>query len=178
MKKVFAVLVLVALTMIATNTAFSQKGTIKIGVVDVEAIVKEIPEAADADKKLQEMNVTFRDSLSAMEKTFVEKAEQYQKQKAMMTPDQQKKEEESLQKIQIEYQKFQQEKFGTQGELAQMREVLLAPIREKVRKAIQKVAKEEQMSFVLDKANPILLYSEDKYDITFKVLDTLKRGEG
>jgi len=149
---------------------------LKIGVVNIEEVVKAIPEATEADKKLQEVTLQYRDSLASIEKDFVEKAEKYQKQKAMMTPEQQQKEEEALQKIQINYQKFQQEKFGNTGEIAQLRESLLAPIRNKIKKAIEKVAKDEEISLVLDAASPTLLYFENNMELTYRVIDILKRG--
>jgi len=176
MKKFISVILLLAFVFLFSKTANAQKG-IKIGVVDIETIVKTMPEAAAADKKLQDLSQKYRDSLLSLEKKFNSKMENYNKQKAMMTPKQQKKEEQALQQIQMQYQKFQQDKLGAQGELAQTREKLLAPIRKKVKVAIEKVAKREKMSFVLDKSTPILLYSEDKYDITFSVLDLIKRGK-
>ncbi|NNG26892.1 MAG: OmpH family outer membrane protein, partial [Ignavibacteriaceae bacterium] len=43
--------------------------------------------------------------------------------------------------------------------------------------AIEQVAKDEAMQFVLDKSGDIiLLYADAAFDITFKVLDKLKRG--
>lgn len=175
MKKLIAATILIGAIFLFSKTANAQKG-LKIGVVDIETIVKTMPEAATADKKLQDLSKKYRDSLVSLEKKFNSKMEKYNKQKAMMTPKQQKKEEQSLQQIQMDYQKFQQEKLGAQGELAQTREKLLSPIRKKVKIAIEKIAKKEKMSFVLDKSTPILLYAEDKYDITFSVLDLIKRG--
>ena len=171
------VLLIIMLVALVSFAQAQKEKPLRVGVVDVEKIVKEIPEALEADKKLQTITVAFRDSLNTIEKNFVERAEKYQKQKTMMTADQQKVEEESLQKIQIEYQKFQQEKFGNQGEIAQLREELLAPIREKVREAIKRVAVKEGMSFVFDKTNPTLLYAEDAFDITLAVMDNIKRGK-
>lgn len=177
MKHLLGVTVLVFALLITVNESKAQKEKpLKIGVVDVEMIVKELPEAVEADKKLQELAQVFRDSLLSIEKKFGARMEQYNKQKTMMTADQQKKEEEALQQIQIEYQRYQQDKLGAQGELAQTREKLLAPIREKVRSAIKSVAGKEDMNFVLDKASPVLLFAEDKFDITFSVLDLIKRG--
>ena len=177
MKKLFGLSVLILALFLSVNQSKAQKEKpIKIGIVDVEMIVKELPEAIDADKMLQDLAQGYRDSLLSIEKKFSAKMEQYNKQKTMMPADQQKKEEDALQQIQIEYQRYQQEKLGAQGELAQTREKLLAPIREKVRSAIKSVAGKEDMNFVLDKASPMLLYAEDKYDITFSVLDLLKRG--
>jgi len=177
MKRLFGLTIAVFTLFLLVQSANAQKEKpVKIGIVDVEMIVKELPEAIEADKRLQELAQSYRDSLLSIEKIFASKMELYQKQKAMMNPDQQKREEESLQQLQLDYQKYQQEKLGAQGELAQQREQLLAPIREKVRTAIQKVAKKEDMNFVLDKASPMLLYAEDQFDITFSVLDLIKRG--
>lgn len=175
MKRLLSIIIIFVAILAITSYSQAQKG-LKIGIVDVEMIVKELPEASDADKQLQDMAQSYRDSLLTLEKVFTERADKYKKQQSTMTVDQQKKEEEGLQKIQIDYQKFQQEKLGQQGELAQSREKLLSPIREKVRTAIKKIAEKEDMTFVLDKASPMLLYAEDKFDITFSVLDLLKRG--
>ncbi len=172
------VLFLVGIITINLNAqTASQRKTkeLKIGVVNIEEVVKALPEATEADKKLQEITLQYRDSLASIEKEFVEKADKYQKMKAMMTPEQQQKEEEALQKIQLNYQKFQQEKFGQTGEIAQLRESLLAPIREKVKKAIDKVAKEENINIVLDAASPTLLYFENNMELTYRVIDILKR---
>ncbi|HQJ45692.1 MAG TPA: OmpH family outer membrane protein, partial [Ignavibacteriaceae bacterium] len=56
-------------------------------------------------------------------------------------------------------------------------EELFAPIKVKIYAAIEKVAKEENMQFVFDKSGDIiLLYADSAFDITFKVLDRLRRG--
>ena len=42
---------------------------------------------------------------------------------------------------------------------------------------LKKLLKEENMQFVFDKSGDILLlYADSAFDITFKVLDSLKRG--
>jgi outer membrane protein len=50
-------------------------------------------------------------------------------------------------------------------------------VKKKIYAAIEKVAKEEGMQFIFDKSGDILLlYADEAFDITFKVLDSLKRG--
>ena len=47
-----------------------------------------------------------------------------------------------------------------------------------IQKAIEELAKDEKIGFVFDKAGGLgLIYAEDKNDITFKVLDRIKRGK-
>lgn len=153
-----------------------QTAPLKIGIVDIETILKEMPEAVEADKKLKEIGTKWQDTLLAMKKDFDDKVAQYQKQKSLKTTDQQQKEEESLQNLQMQMMQYQEMKFGQSGELNITREKFLDPIRNKVRAAIQKVSKDEKISLVLDKTSTAVLYFDDKFDLTFKVLDTIKRG--
>ncbi len=150
--------------------------TFKIGVVSADIILKELPDAIKAGKTIEEAGMKIRDTLQMMQKDFETRVESYRKQEAMMTPDAKRKEEESLGALRQRFLQYQEEKFGQAGELARMREELLTPIRAKVSEAIGTVAKEEKINLVLDKMGGIVLYSEDKADITYKVLDRMKRG--
>lgn len=146
----------------------------KVAVVEVETVLKELPEAIEADKKIKDIGQKWQDTLLSMRNDLQTKFEQYQKQKSMMPQDQQKKEEETLQQQQMTLLQYQEEKFGQQGELGVMREKLLAPIREKVKQAIETVAKKEKFQLVVDKL--MVLYSESSIDITYTVIDAIKRG--
>ena len=171
---VFAILFIAA--SIQTTSLLAQKADLKIGVVDIEVILKEMPEAKDADQKLKDIGTKWQDTLLTMKKDFDAKVATYQKQKSLKTPAQQQQEEESLQQLQTQLLQYQDAKFGQQGELASMREQFLDPIRGKVKTGIDKVSKDEKISLVFDKSSSALLYFDDKFDLTYKVLDVIKRG--
>lgn len=63
----------------------------KIGFVDTEVILKQLPEAQDADKRLKEIAAKFQDTIVRIQKDFSDKLEQYRKQESLMTPDAKKK---------------------------------------------------------------------------------------
>jgi len=112
-----------------------------------------------------------------MQKELEERYQKYQKQKGMMKDEEKQKEEESLNSLNSQILKYREDKFGqTNGEIIKLRNDYLEPIRSKIRTAIDAIAKEEKMNFVFDKGSPYLLYAEEKYDITYRVLDNLKRG--
>jgi outer membrane protein len=168
-------LILTFIISISINSIYAQnKENFKVAVVEVETILKELPEAIEADKKIKEIGQKWQDTLLQMRNDLQNKFEQYQKQKSMMTQDQQQKEEQSLQAQQMQLLQYQDEKFGQQGEINSLREKLLAPIREKVKSAIESVAKKEKFQLVLDKL--MALYAESAIDITYIVIDTIKRG--
>lgn len=149
----------------------------KYGVVNTETILKELPAAIESSKKLEAFATAAQDTLRMMQKDFEQRIEQYQKQQALMSVDAKKKEEEALQALRMRFLQYQEEKLGAQGEVARLREQYLKPIRDKVAEAIAYVAKEEKVNLVLDKVSGVVLFSEDKADLTYKVLDRMKRGD-
>lgn len=174
LKKSFTLLFVVTLFVLCNISTNAQN--LKIGIVDVAVVVESMPEAAQGEKYIKEISTKYQDTLLSMQKNLEEKLAQYRKQQTMMPKDQQQKTEEELQGQNQQLMMYQQSKFGQTGELAKIRENVLTPLREKVVSAIKEVAKAEKMNFVFDKTNASVLYAEDKFDITYSVIDKIKRG--
>ena len=153
-----------------TKTTNSQ-----IGIVDVTVIAGQLPESQDADKKLKDMQKSVSDSLAKMQDNFQKRVEAYLKQKGMMQPAEQQKQEDAFR---AEEQQLVQYRDMKLQELQLKRDEFLEPIRKKITSAIADVAREEKLKLVLDKSSQVqvVLYSDDSMDITFKVLDKIKRG--
>lgn len=102
--------------------------------------------------------------------------EEYQKKETLLTDASKKTEQQKLVDMQNKMQQYRLEKFGTDGELAKRTELILNPIREKIKTAISAVAKEQKYGFVFDKTEQIqiLLYGDAAFDLTYKVIDRLR----
>lgn len=74
---------------------------------------------------------------------------------------------------------YRRQKFADNtGEIYFKQAELLDPVKNKIFTAIEEVAKSENIKFVFDKTGEIiLLYADSEFDITYKVLDRLKRGK-
>ncbi len=156
------------------STAFGQQ---RMSFVDSEKIINELPEAQAAQKDLEAVFKGWQEELQKMSDEFQKSVEDYQKKEAVLAPAKREEEQRRLAEMQQRARDYQLQKFGQTGEAQQLRDKKLAPIREKILKNIEEVAKEEGFSFVFDKANDIgLLYADVKFDLTHKVLDRLKRG--
>lgn len=150
---------------------------LKIGYVNSETILKELPEAKEAQSKLEGMVKVWQDELEKMSKSLQEKYEDYQKKQSMYNETVKQAEQKKLLEEEQKMNLYRQEKFGQQGELAMQREKIMKPIQDKVFKSIEKIAKDQKLSFVFDKATDVpLLYADASYDYTYKVIDMLKRG--
>jgi outer membrane protein len=96
-----------------------------------------------------------------------------------MKQDQQQAIQKTLVEKDQKIQQYKDQKFSQpNGEYFQKQEQIMKPVKEKIFKAIDEVSKEETMQFVFDKAGDVILLKADpQFDITYKVLDLLKRGK-
>lgn len=165
---------LLFVVLVFTAALFAQQPALKIGYVNSETIIKELPEAKDAQSKLEGILKGWQDEIEKRGKDLQAKYEEYQKQSNMLNESSKQAKQKELVDDEQKLNQYRQEK---QQELAAQREKIMKPIQEKVFKAIEKVAKEQKLSFVLDRATEVpVLYADPQYDYTFKVLDMLKRG--
>ncbi|MBI3110810.1 MAG: OmpH family outer membrane protein [Ignavibacteriales bacterium] len=161
------------LAMAVTVGAFAQAS--KMAFVDSEIILRDLPEAQQASKDLETMVKPWQDEFEKMRLDLQKQIEDYQKQRSLMPVDRRESEEQRLGQLQQKATEFFSKKLDPRtGEVVAEREKKLAPIREKILKTIEVVAKEEGFTFVVDRSN--ILYGDAKADLTYKVLDRLKRG--
>jgi outer membrane protein len=162
------------LILVVATTAFSQQAALKIGYVNSETIIKELPEAKDSQAKLEGILKGWQEEIEKRAAALQQKYEEYQKQANMLNESSKQAKQKDLVEDEQKLNQYRQEK---QQELAVQREKIMKPIQEKVFKAIAQVAKEQKLAFVLDRATEVpVLYADPQYDYTFKVLDMLKRG--
>jgi outer membrane protein len=157
--------------------AFAQT-PLKIGYVDSEVILTQFSEAIKAQGDLDALTNRWSTQLDSMTQSYQQSIADYQKQSETMNEAKKLEAQQKIVKMEQDIMEFRRTKFtqGT-GEVYKKQEELFSPVKAKIYAAIQKVAKEENMQFVFDKSGDILLlYADSAFDITYKVLDNLKRG--
>lgn len=160
--------------LVFTSALFAQQPALKIGYVNSETIIKELPEAKDSQAKLENILKGWQEEIEKRGQALQAKYEEYQKQANMLNESSKQAKQKELVEEEQKLNQYRQEK---QQELKLQQEKIMKPIQEKVFKAIEKVAKEQKLAFVLDRATEVpVLYADPQYDYTFKVLDMLKRG--
>ena len=151
----------------------------KLGYVDSQVILTQLPEAIKAQSDLDALTKLWSDQLDSMTLSYQQLLADYQKQANTMTDDQKLTKQQALITMEQNILGFRNQKFGQpNGEIYSKQEEIFAPVKKKIYAAIETVSKGEGMQFVFDKSGDIiLLYADAAYDITFKVLDNLKRGK-
>ena len=151
----------------------------RIGYVDSQIILTQLPEAIKAQSDLDAITNLWSNQLDSMTLSYQQMLTDYQKQANTMGEDQKLAKQQELIAMEQNILKFRNQKFGQQnGEIYAKNDEIFEPIKKKIYASIEQVAKTEGMNFVFDKSGDIiLLYADAAYDITFKVLDNLKRGK-
>lgn len=173
----FSASIIVAFSLVAAGAARAQ--AIRIGFVNSSKILAEYAEAQDAQKKLDAMSKGWQGELERMSSNLQAQYEDFQKKEALMNEQTKRDKREELVALEQKGLAFRQEKFGQNGDLAAATDSLLGPIKKKVMKVIEAVAKDEKLTFIFDRNDQILvlLYGDVKYDYTYRVIDRLKRGK-
>lgn len=148
---------------------------VKVGHVSTDAIMKQLPDAQDAQKKLDGLVADWQTELNRMQQDWQKRLEEYDKRKLIMTDQRRSEAERELRELDQRIGEYRNQKFGQNGELFQKQNELMKPVQDRVFKAIQDVAREEGYDYVLDKSGEILMmYANEKYDLTPKVLEKLQ----
>jgi outer membrane protein len=171
------IIFIAALVVLVASIGTAQ--TVKIAYVNSETILRELPEAQQVKKELEATIKGWQDELERMGKELQDGLEDYQKKQAMLDPKIKADKEKILQDLQQKAREYQYQKFDQrEGEAVKLREKKFAPIQDRVMKTIEKVAKEDGFNYVFDKleAATNLLYADSKFDLTYRVIDQLKRG--
>lgn len=147
----------------------------KIGYVDSDTIMKQLPDYQDTQKKLDALIKEWQEDLSKLEKDWKAKYDDYEKRKLILSEQKRVEIEKELVDLENEKDKFRQDKFGVRGELFQKQEELMKPLHNRVFTAIQDVAKENEYDFIFDRSGDVIfLYAKEEYDCTKLVLEKLK----
>jgi outer membrane protein len=156
--------IIIMLMLLAPMATFAQK----FGHVDTDAIVQSLPDYSRAKGEIEAVAKQYENELQASQEEFQRQADDYEKKKSSMNATQQQETENSLQE---KYQRIQQQAQQNQQDFQKAQQEKLQPIFNKVRQAIETVAKAGQYVYVMDTSAGTVLYINDTIskDLTAEV---------
>ncbi len=165
-------IIIIALVLLFSSVAFPQA---KIGWINSRTIMDKLPLAQEAQRQLDALVTEWQNELAKIQNEWQKKFAEYDKKKLILTDQMKSDTERELQDLDRKISEYRNRKFGQNGELFQKQNELMKPVQDKIYKAIQDVAKEESYDYIFDKSGEILLmYTNDKFDLTNTVLEKIK----
>ena len=141
--------------------------TLKFGTVNSQEIFNLMPEKATAETTLQSVAEKYQTELQNLQQEFDKKYKEFQELDPT-TPQSIK--DRRMQELQENNQKIQNFQQMAAQDMQKQQETLLAPITDKIQKAIQAVGAEGGYTFIYDLSIPCVVYTgTGAEDVTAKV---------
>lgn len=172
--KVNRVLIIV---IILFNFAVHAQKPQKVGYIDMNYILENVPEYVNAQSQLDTKVKTWQQKLDVLSKEVEQLKTDLSNEKSLLTKELITEREEDIVIKEQELMRLQQAYFGPAGDLFQMRKQLVKPVQDQVYNAVQDIAQKKRYDFILDKSSDlIMLYSNNKYDISELVLNSIVKN--
>ena len=146
----------------------------KLGHVNSQVIMQELPDYESARKDLESFNSDLTKELEMYQKLIVEFAQDYEQNKNGMSEDTRKRKETDLMERQQNYEK---KAYEAQTSLQQKEQELLQQIMIKVNTAVKEVAEKEGYDYVYEVTTLLYAGGEDISDKVRKKLGITVAGK-
>lgn len=145
----------------------------KFGHINSQEVISLMTEMDSARVHLEAYRVEMADEMQGMQDEYYAKYNVYQQKQATWTPALKESKERELQEI---VQSLQQFEKSVQQEMQNVQQNLMAPVYKKAQEAINKVAKENNMTYVYDLSSGALIYWDET--VSMNLLELVKKELG
>lgn len=170
------VLFLVTTVFMLSMSSFAQRG-VRIGYIDTEYILENIPEYQEASSQLANKVQKWKSEIESQLSAIEQKRKDLSNEKALLTKELIEEREEDIAFEEKEILDYQQKRFGPNGDLMIQKKQLIQPIQDQIFVAVQDIAEKQKYDFVFDKsADVVMLYSAKRYDFSEQVIRSITRS--
>jgi len=142
----------------------------KVGTIDVEFILSQLPEISTVEEGMKEYNTSLQEELQKNVKSYEDLIAEYQTTSTTLSEEDKKAKETEIIGIENDIKNFRQKA----AVLLQMkRNELTNPLYDKIDAAMKEVISEQKYTQVINTSANALAFSAPEYDITDAVLEKL-----
>ncbi|MEO1051368.1 MAG: OmpH family outer membrane protein [Bacteroidota bacterium] len=159
---------------------FSIQGALaqKFGYVDTNFILSKMPEYKEAQAEIDKLSLSWQDEILTMHKEIAAMYSALEAEKVLLTTEMYQEREKLIKEKEVEVKDYQKKIFGFEGLFFLKEKELVKPVQDKIFDAVEKVAKEQRLQIVFDKAGDlVMIYTDPRHDYTDYVLDELGLGD-
>ena len=160
-----------------TSTLLYSQRSVKIGYIDTEYILENLPEYIQVSKRLEQKAGEWKKEIEERSRKIQTKKESLNSERILLTKDMIEEIEDNIFYEEEQLDEYQQKRFGPRGDLIIQKQQLIQPIQDQIFNAIRELAKSRDYDFIFDKsADIVMLYSDKRYDLSDQILRTISRA--
>lgn len=150
----------------------------KFGYVDTKYVLSKMPEYAAAQDEINKLSLAWEEEVAELRKKLDAMETELKAEEVLLTAEMYKERKEEINVKWGEVADYQKKIFGFDGLLFLKKKELIKPVQDKVFEAVEKVAKNNRLQIVFDKAGElVMIYTDPIHDYTDYVLEELGLGD-
>jgi len=158
-------------------TMYSQTRGVKIGYIDMEYILQNVPDYMEAKSQLEAKAQKWKQEIEAKKNEITKLKEALKTERVLLTKELIEEREEEITFQENELLDYQQKRFGPNGDLSIQKSVLAQPIQDQVFTAAQDIAEAKKYDFIFDKSSDLtMLFAAKRFDISDQVVRVITRA--
>ncbi len=154
--------------------AKAQRG-IRVGYVDMEYILENVPEYQKASQQLEQKMQSWKQEIEKMEAEIQKMEVSLKNERVLLTKELIEEREEDIDIKRTQLYEYQQKRFGAQGDFITQKQQLIQPVQDQVFNEMQKIGEQKKYDVILERSETTMLYSADRHDLSDDVLKAIGR---
>lgn len=156
--------------------ANAQRG-VRIGYIDMEYILENVPEYRESEVQLEGKVQRWKSDIEKKQKEIDQMKLNLANERVLLTKELIEERDEEIQIKEDEMLKYQQDRFGPNGDLMIQKRQLVQPIQDQVFNIVQEIAVAKKYDFIFDKsADIVMLFAAERNDISEQVVRSINRA--
>ncbi len=166
----------IALTVV--NTFQAQTRGTKVGYIDMEYILQNVPDYTEAQNQLEQKAQKWKQEIETKKIEINKLKDALKAEKALLTKGLIEERNSEIAFLENENLEYQQKRFGPNGDLMIQKSALTKPIQDQVFTAVQDIAEAKKYDFIFDKTSDMtMLFAAKRFDISDQIVRILNRTE-
>lgn len=147
----------------------------RIGYIDSQKILASYSRAQEIRKEFDSQVQEWKNEVNRRQQELEKLQKNLQSQSFMLTEEARLRKIEELQKKKVELENYVSGIYGKDGKAESLNQELMQPLLAEIDTVVSEIAEEEEFSYILDASTGVVIYADDIYDITDRIIETLNR---
>ena len=174
MKKFFLLLLIFGTTL----TSNAQAKGAKIGYIDMDYILENVPNYKEAAIQLEQKAQKWKEDIEVKKNEINKLKELLKSERALLTKELIDEREEEIKFLENDLIDYQQKRFGSNGDFILQKTAIAKPVQDQVFTAIQDIAEARGYDFIFDKSSDLtMLFSRKSFDISDRIVRMITQSE-
>lgn len=150
----------------------------RIGYIDMDYILENVPEYKQANKQLDRKIQAWKEEVEKKQDKIDDLKQELNNERPLLTQDLIEEREDEIELQEKKLKKFQETRFGVDGHMINARKDIVKPVQDEVFNVVREIGEKRDYDFIFDSSsNALMLFSAKRHDISDQVLTQLSRNK-